>query len=100
MDKFDYHAPAELFPSRNRKIASKVKYRRFDNAAEAIRFAVEELPEPLLARRLYRDRRSSGSATRIFARSMRASEYPLEQSAPAEHRAFDDYAPTSLLRLR
>lgn len=48
MDTFDYAAPAELFPSRNRKIASKVKYRRFDRAADAIRFAMEELPEPLL----------------------------------------------------
>jgi len=48
MSKFDYTVPAELFPSRNRKIANKVKYRRFDRADEAIRFAVEELPEPLL----------------------------------------------------
>src|SRR5271169_6839460 len=48
MDKFDFDAPAELFPSRNRKIVNKIKYRRFDRAADAIRFAVEELPEPLL----------------------------------------------------
>jgi hypothetical protein len=48
VDKFNYNAPAELFPSRNRKIAKKVKYRRFERAADAIRFAVEELPEPLL----------------------------------------------------
>jgi hypothetical protein len=48
MDTFNFDAPAELFPSRNRKITSRVKYRRFDRAADAIRFAVEELPEPLL----------------------------------------------------
>lgn len=48
MAKFNYAAPAELFPSRNRKIANKVKYRRFDRAADAIRFAIEELPAPLL----------------------------------------------------
>jgi hypothetical protein len=48
MAKFDYSAPAELFPSRNRKISQRVKYRRFDKAADAIQFAMEELPEPLL----------------------------------------------------
>lgn len=48
MTKFNYSAPAELFPSRNRKIRQVIKYRRFDRAADAIRFAMEDMPEPLL----------------------------------------------------
>jgi hypothetical protein len=48
LSKFDYNAPAELFPARNRKTSSKIKYRRFDSVADAIRFAVEEMPQPLL----------------------------------------------------
>jgi hypothetical protein len=48
MDKFDYDAPAELYPGRSRKSVKKVSYRRFETAADAIRFAIEELPEPLL----------------------------------------------------
>lgn len=48
MAEFDYSAPAELFPSRNRKVRQTARYRRFDRAAEAIRFAMEEMPTPQL----------------------------------------------------
>jgi hypothetical protein len=45
MMKFDYETPAELFMAK-RKGGSRqpLGYRRFGTAAEAIRFAVEELP--------------------------------------------------------
>jgi hypothetical protein len=49
IDVFDYQAPAEVFMTKGYAARrSPVTYRRFGNAAEALRFAVEELPPPIL----------------------------------------------------
>ena len=43
--KFNYSAPAEFFISKPRAGSrTRMKYRRFATAAEAIRFAVEDFP--------------------------------------------------------
>src|SRR5687767_5617700 len=48
LNGFDYGAPAELYPSRIKKGRGRVTYKRFDTAAEALRFAIEEIPAPAL----------------------------------------------------
>jgi hypothetical protein len=46
---FDYSVEAELFPSRSGRSRQPMRgYRRFARAAEAIRFAIEELSPELL----------------------------------------------------
>ena len=45
MSSFDYSAPAELFLAKPTK-GSRTKYWRFATAAEALRYAVEDLRTP------------------------------------------------------
>ena len=50
MSVFNYRAEAELFPTKNRRSKSApFAYRRFERAADAIRFAVEDLPADAFA---------------------------------------------------
>jgi hypothetical protein len=50
MTDFDYDAAAELFPTRRRMHRGQpLGYRRFEHAAQAIRFAIEDLPAEYLS---------------------------------------------------
>jgi hypothetical protein len=75
---FDYSAPAELFLSK-RTGSRREKYRRFATAAEAIRYAVEELPSlrSLGASMEVGDERFTSDA---ILRLYEADDYPLPRS--------------------
>lgn len=77
MDAFDYKAAAELFPRRKRVAKRQpLSYTRFTEAAQAIRFAMEELaPEYLVGAVLEVDERRYGSDD--IRRLYESREYPL-----------------------
>jgi NAD(P)-dependent dehydrogenase (short-subunit alcohol dehydrogenase family) len=50
MAEFDYHAAAELFPTRRRQSKrQRFGYKRFADVAAAIRFAIEDVPAEYLS---------------------------------------------------
>jgi len=87
MATVNYDAEAELFAPQSRKFGTgPMGYKRFDSAAEAIRFAIEELPAELL-RGAYlevEEDRFDGSAIRRFYES---EAYPLQRHRKSEGRA-------------
>jgi hypothetical protein len=80
MANFDFDAPADLFPSRAKKGNRPVGYRRFDSAAKAIRFAIEEMPVDFLLGSILEvgDERVDGAGIRQLYDS---KDYPLPRKA-------------------
>jgi hypothetical protein len=77
MAEFDYNAAAELFPTRKRTPRRQpLGYKRFAHAAQAIRFAMEDIsPELLVGAFLEVDehRYDSDGIRRLYE----CAEYPL-----------------------
>jgi hypothetical protein len=77
MSEFDYTAAAELFPTRRRLPRREpFGYKRFEQAAQAIRFAIEDLPpECLVGAFLEVDEQRYGSED--IRRLYESANYPL-----------------------
>lgn len=82
MDTFDFEAEAELFPTRSRASRRKpMAYKRFSRAADAIRYAIEELPAEFLVGaflEVNEERFDSAEMRRLYERP----DYPLERVRP------------------
>lgn len=82
LNGFDYNAPAELYPSRIKKGRGRIAYKRFDTAAEALRFAIEEIPaSALLGAYLEVDEQRFGIQEIRYLYANAA--YPLKRRPPA-----------------
>lgn len=83
INEFDYAASAELFPARGRGYRRQsVSFKRFDSAADAIRYAVEELEPALLAGTILEVEEQRFDGVQI--RNLYASaDYPLKRGTAA-----------------
>jgi hypothetical protein len=79
---FDYKAPAELYATASKSGKRPMRYTRFKSAAEAIKYAIEELPPELLLGSTLEinEERFDGPGIRALYDS---ASYPLRRRKPA-----------------
>lgn len=79
MANFNYGARAELFASRRYAKTSQAQYRRFNTAAEAVRFVIEDLPTAARAGSYLEvdEQRFEGSSIQAL---YDGASYPLERA--------------------
>ena len=72
---FDYGITAELFMGKRKGGPRQLRYRRFATAAEAIRFAVEELPAVRALMQVGDQRFDGDDIQRLYE----SNDYPLQR---------------------
>jgi hypothetical protein len=79
MPKFNYDAPAELFPSRRYAKGPRARFQRFERAADAVRYVVEDMPATWLNGTILEvdEQRFEGSVIRAL---YDARDYPLRRA--------------------
>jgi hypothetical protein len=81
LERFNYSANAELFSARHRNARRQpLEYKRFARAADAIRFAIEDLPPQFLVGtylEVDEMRYESAAIRRLYERE----DYPLARAA-------------------
>ena len=82
INRLDYSSPADLFPSRRYAKSTQTRYRRFQSAAKAVQYVIEQMPEAWL-NGTYIDidgTRYEGPAIKAL---YEAPDYPLDRAKAA-----------------
>ncbi|MBX5224819.1 MULTISPECIES: hypothetical protein [unclassified Rhizobium] len=86
MTVFDYSAGAGLYPCKTINRRGRLGYKRFDSVAEALRFAIEDMPASLLGGSVLEveEARFDGLQMRKL---YEAEAYPLTRRRPETYHA-------------
>ena len=77
----DYYAAAGLYPCKTVRQTSRLRYKRFDSVAEALRFAIEDMPRAMLrgcVLEVDEDRFDGMQIQKLYE----ADNYPLPRRSP------------------